>query len=49
MHGGGLGAYTPGEYSDDTQMAVVIAEVASRRLDLTSAERWDQIADRFIA
>ncbi|MEH3078152.1 MAG: ADP-ribosylglycohydrolase family protein [Quadrisphaera sp.] len=49
MLGGGLGDYAPGEYSDDTQMAVIIAEVSSRGLDLTSAEALDQIADGFIA
>ncbi|PWJ46852.1 ADP-ribosylglycohydrolase [Quadrisphaera granulorum] len=49
MLGGGLGDYAPGEYSDDTQMAVIIAEVSSRGLDLTSAEALDEIADGFIA
>ena len=29
MVGGGLGPYAPGEWSDDTQMAVVIASVAA--------------------
>ena len=29
MVGGGLGPYAPGEWSDDTQMAVVIARVAA--------------------
>ena len=29
MRGGGLGPYAPGEYSDDTQMAVCIAEVSA--------------------
>src|SRR5680860_280977 len=36
MKGGGLRPYAPGEYSDDTQMAVCIAEVAAKGLDLTS-------------
>ena len=31
MIGGGLGPYAPGEWSDDTQMAVVIAQVAADR------------------
>jgi ADP-ribosyl-[dinitrogen reductase] hydrolase len=31
MVGGGLGPYAPGEWSDDTQMAVVIARVAAER------------------
>ena len=29
MIGGGLGPYAPGEWSDDTQMAVCIAEVTA--------------------
>lgn len=29
MIGGGLGPYAPGEWSDDTQMAVVVAQVAA--------------------
>jgi ADP-ribosylglycohydrolase len=29
MIGGGLGPYEPGEYSDDTQMQVCIADVAA--------------------
>ncbi len=31
MIGGGLGPYAPGEWSDDTQMAVVIARVAAEQ------------------
>lgn len=31
MIGGGLGPYAPGEWSDDTQMAVVVAQVAADR------------------
>lgn len=44
MIGGGLGPYAPGEWSDDTQMAVCIAEV-------TAAGGVDEaaIADRFVA
>ena len=49
MVGGGYGPYTPGEYSDDTQMAVVIAQVAATGADLTSAAALDEIADGFIA
>ena len=30
MTGGGLGDFAPGEWSDDTSMAVAIAEVAAR-------------------
>ncbi|MDR3083113.1 MAG: ADP-ribosylglycohydrolase family protein [Streptomyces sp.] len=47
MIGGGLGPYEPGEYSDDTQMHVCIAAVASTGADLTSATALDQIARNF--
>ena len=33
MKGGGLGPYAPGEWSDDTQMAVCVAEVAATGVD----------------
>lgn len=49
MIGGGLGHYAPGEYSDDTQMAVCIAEVAATGADLTTPAALDTIADGFIA
>ncbi|WP_348541600.1 ADP-ribosylglycohydrolase family protein [Streptomyces sp. MZ04] len=49
MIGGGLGPYKPGEYSDDTQMHVCIAEVAATGADLTSRSTLDQIARRFHA
>lgn len=49
MIGGGLGPYAPGEYSDDTQMAVCVAEVAATGADLTEPDELDAIADRFIA
>lgn len=49
MTGGGLGPYAPGEHSDDTQMAVCIAEVAATGADLTDSAVLDAIADRFIA
>jgi ADP-ribosylglycohydrolase len=43
MIGGGLGGWEPGEWTDDTQMAVCIAEVtAGGTLDL------DAIAERFL-
>lgn len=48
MAGGGLGPYAPGEYSDDTQMAVCVAEVAATGADLTEPDALDAIADRFI-
>ncbi|WP_218617406.1 ADP-ribosylglycohydrolase family protein [Cryptosporangium aurantiacum] len=48
MLGGGYGNYQPGEYSDDTQMAVVIAEVAAAGLDLRTDEALDRIAKGFV-
>jgi len=48
MIGGGLGPYAPGEYSDDTQMAVCIAEVAATGADLTASDSIDHIAERFL-
>ncbi|MCA1781435.1 MAG: ADP-ribosylglycohydrolase family protein [Dermatophilaceae bacterium] len=47
MIGGGLGDYAPGEWSDDTQMALCIAEVAATGADLTSADALDAVASRF--
>jgi ADP-ribosyl-[dinitrogen reductase] hydrolase len=47
MRGGGLGPYPPGEYSDDTQMAVCIAQVAATGIVLASAEGLDRIATNF--
>jgi ADP-ribosyl-[dinitrogen reductase] hydrolase len=44
MIGGGLGGFAPGEWTDDTSMAVCIAEVAAQgRLDPAA------IGDRFLA
>ena len=48
MKGGGLGPYKPGEYSDDTQMAVCIANVAATGVDLRRAEALDAIAANFL-
>jgi ADP-ribosylglycohydrolase len=48
MLGGGLGNYAPGEYSDDTQMAVCIAEVAASGADLRDAGSLDRIAGNFV-
>ncbi|MDO5682445.1 MAG: ADP-ribosylglycohydrolase family protein [Propionibacteriaceae bacterium] len=47
MIGGGLGPYAPGEWSDDTQMAVCIARVAATGADLTSDSAQDEIAIAF--
>ncbi|MDO8119735.1 ADP-ribosylglycohydrolase family protein [Isoptericola sp. b490] len=49
MLGGGYGPYEPGEYSDDTQMAVVIAQIAATGADLRSPAALDAIADGFLA
>lgn len=49
MLGGGLGDYAPGEFSDDTQMAVVIAQVSATGADLTSDDALDEIAEGFVA
>ncbi|MEV0402078.1 ADP-ribosylglycohydrolase family protein [Actinoallomurus sp. NPDC050550] len=48
MIGGGLGPYAPGEYSDDTQMQVCVAEVAAMGGDLRSDAALDGIAERFL-
>jgi ADP-ribosylglycohydrolase len=48
MIGGGLGDYQPGEWSDDTQMALCIAQVAATGADLTSDAALDAIALAFI-
>jgi ADP-ribosylglycohydrolase len=47
MIGGGLGPYEPGEYSDDTQMQVCIADVAATGADLRTPEALDRIAANF--
>lgn len=49
MVGGGLGHYRPGEWSDDTQMAVCIAQVSATGADLTTEPALDQIAEHFLA
>ncbi|MRK01417.1 hydrolase [Aeromicrobium sp. S22] len=49
MTGGGPFGFDPGEYSDDTAMAVCIAEVAATGADLTSDAALDEIAERFLA
>jgi len=48
MIGGGLGPYDPGEWSDDTQMALCIARVAATGADLTRPEALDAIALAFL-
>ncbi|HET9171520.1 MAG TPA: ADP-ribosylglycohydrolase family protein [Actinospica sp.] len=48
MIGGGLGPYEPGEYSDDTQMQVVIARVAATGADLRADEALRAVAEGFL-
>lgn len=48
MHGGGLGNYAPGQWSDDTEMAACIARVAATGADLRSAAALDAVADGFL-
>ncbi|MDR1711191.1 MAG: ADP-ribosylglycohydrolase family protein [Propionibacteriaceae bacterium] len=48
MIGGGLGPYAPGEWSDDTQMALCIAQVAATGVDLSSDDALDAVAEAFI-
>jgi ADP-ribosylglycohydrolase len=48
MSGGGPFGFAPGEYSDDTAMAVCIANVAAAGVELTSASALDQIASNFM-
>jgi len=48
MIGGGLGPYEPGEYSDDTQMQVCVAEVAALGHGLRSELALDGVAVRFL-
>lgn len=49
MTGGGPGGLAPGEWSDDTAMAVAIADVAATGADLTTPEALDAIAEGFLA
>lgn len=48
MSGGGLGDFAPGEWSDDTSMAMAIAEVAATGADLTTNDALDAIAVNFL-
>ncbi|RNI24252.1 ADP-ribosylglycohydrolase family protein [Flexivirga caeni] len=47
MAGGGLGPYSPGEWSDDTQMTVCIAQVSATGADLTTETALADIALAF--
>ena len=44
MEGGGSFGWAPGEWTDDTSMAIAIAEVAAEGLDLRGEEAQDRIA-----
>ena len=48
MTGGGTFRWAPGEWTDDTSMAVAIAEAAADGLDLRSAEAQDRIVARWL-
>ena len=48
MIGGGLGPYEPGEWSDDTQMALCVALTTARGLNLNTDEGLEMVAQRFI-
>ncbi|ALX04629.1 ADP-ribosylglycohydrolase family protein [Aeromicrobium erythreum] len=48
MSGGGPFGFAPGEYSDDTAMAVCIAQVAAAGADLTSERALTDVAARFL-
>jgi ADP-ribosyl-[dinitrogen reductase] hydrolase len=48
MAGGGSFGWAPGEWTDDTSMAVAIAEVSAEGLDLSTTEAQDRIAARWI-
>ncbi|MDN5894763.1 MAG: ADP-ribosylglycohydrolase family protein, partial [Nocardioides sp.] len=48
MKGGGLGNFEPGEWSDDTSMAVCIADVTATGADLTALEARDAVAEGFL-
>ncbi len=48
MVGGGLGPYAPGEWSDDTQMAICIAQVTATGADLRTEAGLDAVARKFL-
>ena len=48
MVGGGLGPYAPGEWSDDTQMAICIAQVTATGADLRTDAGLDAVAQGFL-
>lgn len=48
MLGGGLGGIAPGQWSDDTEMAAVIAQVAATGADLRDEHALEQVAQGFV-
>ncbi len=47
MIGGGLGPFAPGEWTDDTSMAIAVAEIASTGADLRDETSLDYSVDRW--
>ena len=47
MVGGGLGPYAPGEWSDDTQMSVVVAQVAAEH-GLAGDDALDRVVEGWV-
>ncbi|CAJ1493844.1 ADP-ribosylglycohydrolase family protein [[Mycobacterium] kokjensenii] len=48
MIGGGIGPFEPGEWTDDTSMAIAIAEAAATGADLRSAAALDGVVARWL-
>ncbi|GEE03490.1 hypothetical protein nbrc107696_39360 [Gordonia spumicola] len=48
MRGGGLGDFAPGEWSDDTSMAMGVAMAGARHRTLGTAEALDDVAAGFL-
>ncbi|RVW03106.1 ADP-ribosylglycohydrolase family protein [Rhodococcus xishaensis] len=48
MIGGGLGSFAPGEWTDDTSMALAIAEVAATGVDIAAGPGLDAVAAQFV-
>ncbi|AEF34574.1 MAG: ADP-ribosylglycohydrolase family protein [Mycolicibacter algericus] len=48
MIGGGIGPFAPGEWTDDTSMAIAIAEVAATGADLRSDAALDAVVARWL-
>ncbi|AOD22493.1 ribosylglycohydrolase [Rhodococcus sp. p52] len=48
MIGGGLGPFAPGEWTDDTSMALAIAEVSATGVDIGEGAGLDAVAAQFL-